>query len=188
MLDGLTAPIEVVDIGAGTGKLTNALLDAGARVSAVEPGAEMRTLLEHRVGERAAVLDAQAEELPLADASADVIVCADSFHWLDAESALAEFRRVLQPPGRLCLSGLLPRWTAEQSSDWAPHTGAVLSPLWDRSAHPLRSTGFAVPTLSPESGFEEVVSTEVPFHPQDRPRRAARAVRIVELGGVASST
>ena len=169
MLGDLPRRAEAVEVGAGTGKLTQALLDAGARVTAVEPGAEMRALLEQRVGGRATVLDARGEELPLPDASADVVVCADSFHWLDAEAALAEFRRVLRPAGRLCLSGLLPRWTAEQSSGWAEHTGAVLGPLWERSRHPLRSTRFAVPTLGPETGFEEVISTEVPFiHHTDR--------------------
>ena len=163
MLDDLPSPVEVLEIGAGTGKLTGALLEAGARVTAVEPGAEMRALLEQRLGGRAAVLAARAEQLPLTDASADAVVCADSFHWLDGECALAEFARVLRPLGRLVISGLLPAWTPEQSGAWAQEAGAVLSPLWKRSQHPVGETGFKVPTVGPDTGFSERQSDEIPF-------------------------
>ena len=160
MLADLREPAEVVDVGAGTGQLTAALADAGARVTAVEPGPETRALLERRAGGRARVLDGRAEALPLPDASADVVVCADSFHWFDADRALAEFRRVLRPDGRLCVSGLLPRW---EPAGWAEETGRIVGPLWERAAHPLRATGFAVPAVSTGSGFEETRTEEVPF-------------------------
>lgn len=160
MLAGVDMPAEVVDVGAGTGQLTEALADAGARVTAVEPGAEPRRLLEQRAGDRARVLDARAESLPLADGSVDLVVCADSFHWLDAERALAEFRRVLRPSGRLCVSGLLPRW---EPTSWANETGAIIAPLWERADHPLRSTAFAVPTVPPGAGFAPAGDEEIPF-------------------------
>ena len=160
MLDGLPQPADVVDVGAGTGQLTAALTDAGARVTAVEPGSKTRGLLERRVGERAQVVDARAEDLPLPDASADLVVCADSFHWLDANRALAEFRRVLRPGGRLCVSGLAPRW---EPAAWAAETGAIIAPLWERADHPLRSAGFAVPRVPPGSGFDDVSEQEIPF-------------------------
>jgi SAM-dependent methyltransferase len=160
MLEGLPQRPEVLDVGAGTGQLTAALADAGAEVTAVEPGPETRALLQQRVGERARVIDAHAEELPLADASADLVVCADSFHWLDAERAPSEFRRVLRPDGRLCLSSLLPRW---EPTPWAAETGRIISPLWERADHPLRKSGFALPRLPPGSGFDETRAEEVPF-------------------------
>jgi SAM-dependent methyltransferase len=163
MLAGLPEPADVVDIGAGTGQLSLALADAGARVVAVEPGAETRRLLEQRVGDGVRVLDARAEELPLDDSSVDLVVCADSFHWLDAELAAAEFRRVLRPGGRVSLSTLMPSWTPEESAGWADETGAILGPLYERAKHPLVRTGFRVPELPPGSGFEGPAAIDIPF-------------------------
>ena len=84
----------VVDVAAGTGKLTRMLAATGARVIAVEPVAEMRAKIRG-----AEALDGTAEELPLADGSADAITAAQAFHWFDAPRALAEFARVLRPGG-----------------------------------------------------------------------------------------
>lgn len=160
MLQGLPQPADMVDVGAGTGQLAEALADAGARVTAVEPGMATRRLLERRLGDRVRVLDARAEELSLPDASADLVVCADSFHWLDAERALAEFHRVLRPAGRLCVCGLVPRW---EPTPWAEETGKIISPLWERADHPLCRTGFAVPHVPPEAAFEESRTADIPF-------------------------
>ena len=163
MLDGLPAPPDVVDVGAGTGHLALALVEAGARVTAVEPGAEQRAMLETRVGDRARVIDARGEDLPLEDGSADLILCADSFHWLDAERAVAEFRRVMRREGRLCLSSLMPAWKPEESAGWADETGKIIGPLWKRADHPLRESGFVVQEPPPGSGFERTAAHDIPF-------------------------
>jgi SAM-dependent methyltransferase len=92
----------VVDIGAGTGKLTRELLRTGVEVIAAEPVQAMRAVLEQAVP-GIAVLDAPAEALPLPAASADAIVVASAFHWFDGDAALAEFHRVLRSRGRLAL-------------------------------------------------------------------------------------
>ena len=89
----------VVDLAAGTGKLTRALLATGAELVAVEPVAEMRAVLP--AGARA--VDGTAEAMPLASASADAVVVAQAFHWFDGAAALADIHRVLRPGGALAL-------------------------------------------------------------------------------------
>lgn len=95
-------PRDVVDLGAGTGKLTRALVSLGHRVTAVEPLAEMRAELEAALPDVRA-LAGRAEAIPLPAASADVVTCAQAFHWFDHAAALAEITRVLGPGGRLAL-------------------------------------------------------------------------------------
>ena len=92
----------VVDVGAGTGKLTRALVPSGATLIAVEPLAQMRERLAAEVP-RAVPFAGTAEHMALRDASAHAIVAAQAFHWFDGEKALAEFHRVLAPGGRLGL-------------------------------------------------------------------------------------
>lgn len=99
-----TRPLRVLDLGAGTGKLTQALAAAGHEVVAVEPLAQMRELLQRSLPS-VEVLDGRAESLPLADASVDAVTVAAAFHWFDAGPALEEIARVLRPPGVLALLG-----------------------------------------------------------------------------------
>jgi SAM-dependent methyltransferase len=99
---GLRPGRTVVDVGAGTGKLTRALAATGAHVIAVEPLAEMRATLE-RVVPEAEALDGTAESLPLADASVDAVTAAQAFHWFDVERTLPEFHRVVRPHGAVAL-------------------------------------------------------------------------------------
>jgi ubiquinone/menaquinone biosynthesis C-methylase UbiE len=97
---GLRAGRTVVDLAAGTGKLTRPLAATGAEVVAVEPVAEMRA----RIGPAAArVLDGTAEAIPLPDGSADAVTVGQAFHWFDGPAALAEIHRVLRPGGALAL-------------------------------------------------------------------------------------
>jgi SAM-dependent methyltransferase len=92
----------VIDVGAGTGKLTRPLRALGAEVIAIEPVAGMRAVLERELaGLRA--LDGTAESVPLPSTCADAVVVGQAFHWFDAPRALTEFHRVLRPGGRLAL-------------------------------------------------------------------------------------
>lgn len=89
----------VLDLAAGTGKLTEQLLDLHLDVVAVEPLDEMRAL----VPSAAEALAGTAEQIPLPDASVDAIVVGQAFHWFDPSRALPEMARVLRPGGTLGL-------------------------------------------------------------------------------------
>ncbi len=97
-------PLDLVDLGAGTGKLTRVLIDAGHRVRAVEPLREMRALLADSAAE-AELIEGTAERIPLPAGSADAVLVGAAFHWFEQERALAEIARVLRPPGVLGLLG-----------------------------------------------------------------------------------
>lgn len=116
-------PLEVLDLGAGTGKLTRALLDAGHRATAVEPLEEMRTILSSRLP-AARSLAGSAEQLPLANASVDAVAVGSAFHWFDESAALAEIARVLRPPGVLALLGN----AFEVSTPWVARVREILGP------------------------------------------------------------
>lgn len=92
----------VVDVGAGTGKLSREVLAAGHAVMAVEPVPEMLEQLRLAVP-GASPVRARAEALPTVSRSVDVILAADSFHWFDAASFLSEATRALRPGGALGL-------------------------------------------------------------------------------------
>jgi len=89
----------VVDLAAGSGKLTRQLVTLGCEVIAVEPVDEMRAA----IGEGIRALEGTAEAIPLPDSSADAVTVAQAFHWFDGAKALAEIARVLRPGGMLAL-------------------------------------------------------------------------------------
>jgi ubiquinone/menaquinone biosynthesis C-methylase UbiE len=90
----------VVDLAAGSGKLTRQLVPLGCEVIAVEPVDEMRAA----IGAGIRTLKGTAEAIPLPDASADAVTVAQAFHWFDGPKALAEIARVLRPGGTLALA------------------------------------------------------------------------------------
>ena len=95
---GLGAGKTVVDVGAGTGKLTRLLPATGARVIAIEPVAEMRAKLDG-----IDALEGTAEDLPLTNGCAEVVTVAQALHWFDLDRALPELHRVLRPDGYLAV-------------------------------------------------------------------------------------
>jgi SAM-dependent methyltransferase len=99
MLDGIDGTT-VLDLAAGTGKLTALLRERYDEVVAVEPLATMRAILEHAAPE-ATSLAGTAERIPLDDASVDAVFVANAFHWFDSDAAAREIGRVLRPGGTL---------------------------------------------------------------------------------------
>ena len=95
-------PRDIVDLGAGTGKLTRSLVALGHRVIAVEPLPEMIARLRTAVP-GVTVVEGGAEAIPLAAGSADVVTAAQAFHWFDHGPALREIVRVLRPGGSIAL-------------------------------------------------------------------------------------
>jgi ubiquinone/menaquinone biosynthesis C-methylase UbiE len=98
----LAAGARVVDLAAGTGKLTRLLVGAGCKVTAVEPSTAMRSKLAETVPS-ARALDGRAESIPLPDASVECVTVAQAFHHFQTGAALPEIHRVLRPRGTLAL-------------------------------------------------------------------------------------
>jgi ubiquinone/menaquinone biosynthesis C-methylase UbiE len=128
---GLGAGARALDLGAGTGKLTRALLAAGLDVVAVEPLEALRELLASVVGPER-VLEGVAEAIPLADDSVAAVTIADAIHWFDQDAALGEIERVLRPRGGLAVVASVPDWSG---ASWADELGKLIAGL--RPEHPL---------------------------------------------------
>ncbi len=118
---GIRPGRRIVDLAAGTGKLTAPLAPAGARLAAVEPVGGMRNQFRRRLPE-IPMLAGVAEALPFASSSLDGVVVAQAFHWFDAGRALAELARVVRVGGRL---GLI--WNArDRSAAWVDAVWSVV--------------------------------------------------------------
>jgi ubiquinone/menaquinone biosynthesis C-methylase UbiE len=111
----------VLDLAAGTGKLTRQLLATGATILAVEPVAAMRVQLTSALPQ-VWMLAGIAETIPLPDGSLDAVTVAQAFHWFDGPRAVAELTRVLRPGGRV---GLV--WNVrDESLAWMAAIGAII--------------------------------------------------------------
>lgn len=117
----LGAGKRVLDLAAGTGKLTRAMTGFGAEVVAVEPVAGMREKLVASLPE-VTTLEGTAERIPSGDGTFDGVVVAQAFHWFDAAAAAAEIHRVLVPDGALAVI-----WNSwDESVAWVARTQEIV--------------------------------------------------------------
>lgn len=130
----------VLDLGAGTGKFTELLPGLADHVIAVEPSEPMLAVLRAKLPHVEAHLG-NAEQIPVADGSVDVVTVAQAFHWFDREVACAEIARVLRPGGTL---GLI--WNHSDPSC-----------TWDRAAHRI-----AHPAVADADGTTSSAADELP--------------------------
>jgi len=172
----LHARDRVADLGAGTGKLTTALVDAGLEVVAVEPLEAMRARLPD-----VEVVAARAEDLPFPDASLAAAFSADAFHWFDPDAAAAELYRVLRPRGGVALMWHLPDWRSDPPA-WVVQLGALLDGL--RTDHPGFSADQGRAGFDCHGGFEPFQHESVRFtFPTDRERLLANVESISYVAG-----
>jgi ubiquinone/menaquinone biosynthesis C-methylase UbiE len=114
-------PLTVLELGAGTGKLTEQLVALGHDVHATEPDPAMLAILKERLpGVRAS--EGTAEEIAGPDSMYDVVVGAQCFHWFDHAKALPEIARVLKPGGRLSLVWNL----RDERIPWVKRLGRII--------------------------------------------------------------
>jgi SAM-dependent methyltransferase len=112
---------DVLDLGAGTGKLTTRLVERGLNVVAVDPITEMLEVLRASLPDTPALLGT-AEEIPLPDDSVDAVLVAQAWHWVEPTRAVPEVARVLRPGGRL---GLV--WnTRDERLGWVRELGNII--------------------------------------------------------------
>lgn len=145
---------DVLDLGAGTGKLTSRLVERGLQVVAVDPIPELLDVLRSALPDTPAMLGT-AEQIPLPDNSVDAVLVAQAWHWFDPERAAAEVARVLRPGGRL---GLL--WNVRDSRlgwvrefgrivglehDWVGATVELPAPFTDVQSHQVEWTNYMTP-------------------------------------------
>jgi SAM-dependent methyltransferase len=145
----------VLDLGAGTGKLTRALLPTGAHVIAVEPGEQMLAQLHHVLPDVEALVGG-AEAIPLDDGSIDAVTVGSAFHWFRHDEALPELHRVLRPGGAVALI-----WNArDRERPLQQEISELIKPL----APPDRPTAGRSATELAESGlFGPVEQRGFPF-------------------------
>lgn len=140
---GLGPGKTVVDLAAGTGKLTRELVSSGADVIAVEPLGEMRARLSELVP-GVTVVEGLAEATGLDDGCADAVTVAQAFHWFSNDEALAEIQRILRPSGLLFLiwnkRDLSDRVQASISALTAPYIGDAPSYADKRWEEVMEST------------------------------------------------
>jgi len=175
---GIGAGRRVLDLAAGTGKLTRALVPSGAELVAVEPVAAMRARLAESVP-GAEVLEGTAEAIPLPGGSVDAVVVGQAFHWFEGERALREIHRVLRPGGGL---GLI--WQSRDPQQPWQHR---LETLIDRLAkdEPRFRTGEWRPAFETTTLFEPLREAE--FRNIQRGGSEALVDRVASISYVAAA-
>ena len=191
---GLEAGRTVVDLAAGTGKLTRLLTPTGARVIAVEPVAEMRGLIDPP----AEALEGTAEAIPLPGESADAVTVAQAFHWFDFERALPELRRVLRPGGGLAviwnrrgrddgLNKAIEELIGPFRAGTPTHIGRPWEPAFARSSlfGPVEERSFDNPQCFDADGLAERIGSTsfIATLPDDERERVLERTRELAAGG-----
>jgi SAM-dependent methyltransferase len=158
----------IVDIGAGTGRLSDPLTQAGYDVVAVEPLDEMRAILGGHIGPDRA-LDGRAEALPLDDAAVGGAVCSDAWHWFDGARAADELARVIRPGGGVVICVSLPTWRGDaEAPHWFLDLGVVHAAL-HKGDHPYLTGSRRPDGLEGHPDFEDLDVRDVRFvHHTDR--------------------
>jgi SAM-dependent methyltransferase len=128
-------PLTVLELGAGTGKLTRLLVELGHDVHATDPDRAMLDILERDLPD-VRTSQSTAEEIPSGDRSYDVVVCAQAFHWFDRQVAMPEIARVLRPGGVLSLV-----WNQrDERIPWVKRLGAIIGSQ-DQLSEPAQALG-----------------------------------------------
>jgi len=117
----------VLDLAAGTGKLTRPLAQLTGDLVAVEPSEAMLAALRAAVP-GAAAIRATAEDLPLPDGCIDAVFVGEAFHWFDTARAGREIARVLRTGGGLAMLWNRARWDAHELP-WLPRFDALVKPV-----------------------------------------------------------
>jgi ubiquinone/menaquinone biosynthesis C-methylase UbiE len=159
-IPGLAPEATVLDLCAGTGKLTRLLAGVFARVVAVEPAGAMRRQLE-RIVPAAEALSGTAQEIPLADASVDAVFVAQALHRFAGERAVAEIARVLRRSGALVLLWNVPAGEWEPSAEAAEAVLRERMPPVDYVALDLGGPGDSLDVFA-GSPFESLEETRFP--------------------------
>ena len=155
---------QVVDLAAGTGKLTRLLAPAGADLIAAEPVAGMRETFRTILA-NVPIIASTAEQLALRDASLDAVTIAQAFHWFDEDRAIAELARAVRPGGRVALV-----WNArDRSVPWVDRVWGIMDRVekrapwrdhdnWSNSA--VREMSGFGPLHSAEFRHEQIVTPQ----------------------------
>ena len=155
----------MLDLGAGTGKLTTRLVERGLGVVAVDPIPEMLELLSNSLPDTPALLGT-AEEIPLPDDSVDAVLVAQAWHWFDPERAIKEVARVLRPGGRL---GLV--WnTRDERMGWVKDLGRIIGHEDDPFSHKVTLCGTVRQHRTPPGGVDELPDAAGTYRPRRIPQ------------------
>jgi SAM-dependent methyltransferase len=153
---GIGAGSSVVDLAAGTGRLSGRFVQLGVDVIAVEPAANMRAVLEERFPAVRAIV-ARAESMPFDDGAIDLVVVGNAFHHFEREAAMAEIHRVLRPGGGLAVFWA---WPNEEEQLAVPGMRAIYEVVEETRGESA--------IMAAHRSWAEVPATVVGFGPFER--------------------